>query len=611
MAVTLVVLFHAWPSLLPGGFVGVDVFFVISGFVVARMVAAQLERGSFGVKAFFLRRVNRLAPAMLLMLVSTLVASALILSPTLLAQVVASAAGALTLVANLVFAMQAGYFDQLADVKPLLHCWSLAVEEQFYLAVPLAVLLGKRLSPRVNDVLLVFCFALSFGASVWLTSTSPQWAYLVPTTRAWELLEGVLLARAGERATPSSRWLREVLSVAGLLLILGAAIGFDRTTVFPGAWAALPVGGTVLVLATGPRTVLASLVSRRVVVGLGLISYPLYLWHWPALTLGRLALPVDQHAVGTPLLVALSLVLSVVTWRFVERPVRQRQSRTIALALVGTAAALAVALTTVQLKFTPDDWAFWNPVAAKVARFEANYPYEGDAKFGTCWLVDERKPALPQCIELEPPELPLVMVWGDSHAARLTAGLRALQAEATRPVFRLGQRTRSSCPPLFGVGSDICVEANEAVLVELRRVQPTVLILDARWRLYPNQTLLRESLVKLRAALPRTAVVVVGPVPEWRVTLPWVLSMRVHGDTIPERSMPIGLPEQRELDRLIAETVTSTHTRFVSAIDELCTSSGDCLVKLADEPLMLTSWDYGHLTTPAARLIGVRLLSEW
>lgn len=606
---TLVVLFHAWPSLLGGGFVGVDVFFVISGFVVGRMIQRQLDAGTFRVMTFFVRRVNRLAPALLLVLLTTLAFAVAMLSPTLLALLVAHAAAALALVANLLLALQSGYFDQLAEVKPLLHLWSLAVEEQFYLLVPFAALLARRL-PRITRSLTALTALASLAASVWLTKEAPQWAYYLPVTRAWELLAGVLVAQRTEPLAAGTRWLREGLSLIGLAGVLGAAVFFDKTTPFPGAWALVPVVGSALLLWTGPETLVGRVASARLLVGLGLVSYPLYLWHWPVLTLGRLALEPEHHAIATPLFLAGSLALAWATFRFVERPVRERQSRLIAFGLVATAAGLALAFTTLQLRLTPEDWAFRNPAAAKVARFERDYDHATDARFGTCWLIDERGPDDESCIEAPGGDaLPLVVVWGDSHAARFSAGLRALRAD--RPTFRVGQRTRSSCPPLFGVGTTVCREGNRLVVEELQRVQADVVVLNARWSGYSKPLLLRETLLRLHEVLPKARLIVVGPAPEWRVSLPWSISMHVGVEAVPERLRPRDIAKQQAFDRLVGETARAAGATYVSALEGLCTAEGDCLVRLSDEPFMLTTWDYGHLTTPAAKTLARRVAMSW
>ena len=609
LAVTLVVLFHGWPTLVPGGFVGVDVFFVISGFVVTRMVQRQVEANTFGAVDFYARRVNRLAPALLLVVVATVVAAVLLLSPSLVAMVVAHAAAGLAMVVNVLLAAQASYFDATAEVKPLLHLWSLAVEEQFYLVVPLAVALTRRLPGVTRAATLVLALS-SLAVSVVLTARSPTWAYYLPVTRGWELLAGVLVAQRPTTLAAGHRMAREGLALLGLGCVLGAAIGFDTTTPFPGAWALLPVGGTALLLWTGPETRLARLVSHPRIVWLGLVSYPLYLWHWPLLTLSRLAVPLEQTVVVTPLALIASLGLAWATFTFVERPIRSRQSRLVAGGLVAAAGALGLVGATLQLTGRVERWSGRGPEAVKVSRFEHDYEYLVDARFGTCWLLDApAKGDTSSCVEESPPELPLIMVWGDSHAARFTAGLRALQAE--RRAFRIAQRTRSSCPPLLDLGTGFCRDANQSVILEAGALRPAVLVLDARWTEEPRASQLRATLQQLQTALPATKLVVLGPAPEWRVSLPWTLNKRAAVEAIPERLRPDAFERQREVEAQLAAAARENGATFVSALDALCTLEDGCLVRLSQEPLMLTTWDYGHLTTPAAKLVARRVATSW
>jgi peptidoglycan/LPS O-acetylase OafA/YrhL len=609
LAVLLVILFHGWPTLAPGGFVGVDAFFVISGFVVTHMVRRQLAANTFSAVDFYARRVNRLAPALLVVVVTTLLAAVAVLPSSLVALVVMHAVAGLMMVVNVLFALQASYFDVTSEVKPLLHLWSLAVEEQFYLAVPFAVLLARRCQKLARPATIVLAL-LSLGLSIILTEKAAAWAYYLPITRGWELLAGVLIAHDSTPLAAGHRLAREVLSTLGLALLLGSAFAFSAVTPFPSAWALVPVGGIALLVWTGPETRLARLVSHPPVVWLGLVSYPLYLWHWPVLTLGRLAVPMEQHALVTPLAIVASLVLAWATFTFVERPVRARQSKFIALGLGVTAAALGVGLTTLLLRGDFSRWSGRGPEAARVSRFERDYDSLTDARFGTCWLLDEPpKGDASHCIEASPPQLPLVMVWGDSHAARFTAGLRALQAD--RQSFRIAQRTRSSCPPLLGLGTTFCRDANQSVILEAGALQPAVLVLDALWPADLKAHHLDTTLKQLHSALPSTKLLVLGPAPRWRVSLPFTLNARVALGGIPERLKPDAFESQRAADALIADVAARNAATFVSVLDALCTVEDDCLVRLSEEPLMLSTWDYGHLTTPAAKLVARRAALVW
>lgn len=607
VAVLLVVLVHAWPLLLPGGFVGVDVFFVISGFVVARMVGRQVHAGSFSATTFFLRRINRLAPALLASIAATLAIALWWGSPSILLHVTAPAAAGLAMVANLLAGVQSSYFDAIAETRPLLHLWSLGVEEQFYLSVPIAVWVAMKW-PRARRGLVLGVTVTSLVACVLLTRASSSWAYYLPFTRGWELLAGVWLAGQAARLEPMKPSRLDALGVLGLLLILASSFFLGRGAVFPGAWALFPVVGAVGVMAAGPQSVIGRALSVRPLVGIGLISYPLYLWHWPVITLLRLATPEGQHVVSVPIGVALSFALAWATTRFLERPVRARQSRRIALTLFGVGAAVATALVASQVLLDAEQWAFRRPEWAALSRFVKDFD-SVDPRFGTCMLAENKVHDAASCVEMTPAELPLVYVWGDSFAGRLSIGLRLIQSE--RHSFRLAQRTRASCQPLLEEKA-WCGRGNNALLEEVLDLEPDVLVLHAMWSsptFRPAE--FDRTLGTLASKLPKTRILVVGQPPHWGLGLPWVLTRRLGGERLPERVALPRIAGQRQEEATLARIAASHGVSFLSAIDAFCTPDDTCLVKLADDPLMLTTWDMGHLTAPAAHLLARRVAMAW
>lgn len=597
LAVVLVLVFHAWPSVLPGGFVGVDVFFVISGFVVTQLLQRELAANQFTVRRFFTRRVNRLAPALLLVTACTIFAAMRWLSPTLLTMTAGHALTGLTSTANLLHAVQAGYFDAVSGVKPLLHLWSLSVEEQFYVAVALAVAVG--VSRRWKALPWVWgLLVLSFIGCVALTFSSAKVAFFLPFTRAWELLAGVLVALRGERLG------RTAHAAAGLVLVLGTAVLLDGAQ--PGWLVVLPVVGTSMLLATRDTWVGRAL-SRPALVWLGGISYPLYLWHWPLLTFGRLSTPVVQHHVVGLVAVLASVVLAAATSRWLERPIRVAQR--VSTAVAALAVSLGLVALSADAMLHADRYSSRGPLVAEISRFEREYDFATDARLKQCWLVDDAVGGFEaDCIDTAPAAGRLVYVWGDSHAARLTAGLRALQAE--RPTFRLAQRTRSSCPPVAGVGVRACRESFSAHLEELERLAPQVVVLGARWRGLPSLEPLKRTLAEVKRRVPGARIQVVGPMPEWQVGLPWVLTLQV-GETLPERLVPETFAAQQAFDEDVRSVVSAAGVEYHSSMQSLCTPIEGCLVTLSRQPLMLTSWDYGHLTTPAAKVIARRVASSW
>lgn len=344
IAVLAVVVFHAFPGWLPGGFVGVDIFFVISGYLISKHILEELSSSSFSIKTFYARRVRRIFPALILVLLVCLLFGWLILTPGEYEKLGRHVfAGALFL-ANILSWREAGYFDAAADTKPLLHLWSLGIEEQFYIVWPLMLALAWRFRDTLAWVF-PGVIMLSLAYSLFLVQRDAVADFYSPVTRFWELALGAALAHPGVRQTNLGPGLRHALSAAGLLLILLALVIIDSQVPFPGAWALLPTLGAALLIHAGAQGgVNRQLLSLRPMVWVGLISYPLYLWHWPLLTFARI---IESEAPSLALrawLVLSSFLLAWLTYRFIERPVRARaNSRGLIWALCLSMAFLGIA----------------------------------------------------------------------------------------------------------------------------------------------------------------------------------------------------------------------------------------------------------------------------
>ncbi len=344
IAVLCVVIYHAMPYALPGGFIGVDVFFVISGYLISGQIFGEIREHRFSLAAFYGRRVRHIFPALILVLLATLAYGFVILLPSELAALGADVAGGAGFVSNLMLWQEAGYFDRAAMLKPLLHLWSLGVEEQFYIFWPVALWLAHR-AGVLRLWLLVALTAASFTASVALATAHPTMDFYAPFTRLWELAAGALLAWR----PPVPRG-ENTMSWAGLLLILGGAAALNARLVFPGWWAIIPVLGAVLLIAAGPEAwVNRKLLSRRAAVFIGSISYPLYLWHWPLISYAYFINNARVLKTFPALcIIAVSMALAAATYRWVERPLRygsHKRTKTIYLALAMAATCAAGAAT--------------------------------------------------------------------------------------------------------------------------------------------------------------------------------------------------------------------------------------------------------------------------
>lgn len=426
VAVLAVVLYHAFPSLVPGGFVGVDVFFVISGYLISRHILEELRGGSFSVGTFYVRRVKRIFPALILVLVAATLFGWVVLTPgeyELLGRPIAGGAG---FVANFVFWKEAGYFDMAADTKPLLHLWSLGIEEQFYIVWPfLLAWLWRRWAGNVGRIMAGLLLA-SLVYSIALVYRDATAAFYSPLARFWELglgaavAFGVVNGRFGMLAGRHAR-----LAWAGAVLLAIAFVLIDSERHFPGAWVLLPAVGTAcLILAgSGQRTWLGNAVlASRPLVWIGLISYPLYLWHWPLLSFARIMESATPPVEMRMALLGVSVALAWLTYTFVELPVRAvpvARARKLVLALGLVMLAIFVAGVAVRKLDGVKSRVLWK------LNGDVNTLTIGKDRHALrkeCGVPDERRKPLHYCYSSgdEPPRF---AVLGDSKAEALYFGL--------------------------------------------------------------------------------------------------------------------------------------------------------------------------------------------
>jgi peptidoglycan/LPS O-acetylase OafA/YrhL len=582
VAVVLVVVFHAFPTVLGGGFVGVDVFFVISGYLITGIILSDIGAGNFTFSRFYARRVRRILPALAVVLAAVLAIGWLLLLPATYQSLgLHTVAGALFF-PNLLSWKEVGYFDAAAELKPLLHLWSLGVEEQFYLVWPLVLLvLGRRRGWLTLGLFVLV--AVSFLYSCFAARHQPAAAFYSPLSRLWELGVGGILASTNWRLKGGN-----VLSLSGIALIVGSAVLLKKTDLFPGGLALLPVAGSALVIISGSR-----ILGHKWPVSLGLISYPLYLWHWPLLSFAAIAGVTSIPAkMG---LVAASFGLAYGTKALVERPLRFGRLRKISVPLSLAAMTLVVGCAAL---IWGDGGLLWRyPTDIRPVLTAMQFVPGSGARANRCWL-DKDSPFEKYVAECG---VGATLIWGDSHAARLYVGLKTEGTE-------IAQFTRDSCPPILDGGEEACARSNAAILQAIAKLKPKKVILFAVWGSYQNAALpsggLADTLRQLKAIV--NDVVVIGPAPHWTPDLPVQVynSWRLNG-SLPDRLSPDPLAYHMMDDRLAALSA-SAHVRFASPFDALCNSDG-CLTHTPQSRAELLSWDYGHLTNAGAKLLVVRL----
>ena len=348
VAVMTVILFHAGVAGFGGGFLGVDVFFVISGYLISTILMAEVEGDRFSLVKFYERRARRILPALYVMMAAVTVAAALVLMPDDLTRFARSLVAVPLFGSNVLFWQESGYFAATNELKPLLHTWSLAVEEQFYLLFPLMLLLLRRRSRSFALASFALLFAVSLAAADWGSLQKPTPAFFLLPTRFWEPLAGVFVAYAvgaGWRDRLPVR-LAAILSTLGLAMVAVAVAAFDRSPPTPGLSTLLPVVGTMLYLTwSRPTDPAGWLLSTKAMVGVGLVSYSAYLWHQPLFALSRYLSAGALSVAGQAGLIALTFALAYASWRWVEQPFRDarfNQARIFRWSLAGSLAFVAV-----------------------------------------------------------------------------------------------------------------------------------------------------------------------------------------------------------------------------------------------------------------------------
>jgi len=599
LAVVPVVMFHAGVGFTKGGYVGVDVFFVISGYLITSIIAGEMAEGRFSFARFYERRARRLFPALFAVLLASTVAAACIMFPPEFKTYGMVLAAALAFSANMLFATGDDYFGRVGDNSPLLHTWSLAVEEQFYLLFPaLLLLLVSRRWP-VTRVLWGLA-AVSFAGSLVAMAMNPILAFYLLPLRAWELLMGALLALGAFPVLTSQKW-KDTIAWAGLIAILVAVGAFNKNVPFPGVSALVPVLGAVALIWTGQGTgtPVSRALSKPAVVFVGLISYSLYLWHFPIIVFYKLALGETLSNFERAALCAVSVGVAIVSWKLIELPVRRNQLL-VTRARVFAASALAmVPLAGVGLLIALEDGfaRFYPPEIRRLAAY--SYQQDPPMRAGQCFITrataGERGVA-DACLAKVPGKRNVLLL-GDSHAAHLYPGLSAVFTDAN-----VMQLTASGCKPVARKnGAPRCWRILGPAFEDLLpRLKPDAVVVSADWRgVAPADV--AATVRALKAQVGR--VIVFGPIVEYNDTLPRLLlraGWRKDADLV-TRTRRNDAPQ---MEAALKAAVEDAGGVFVPVYGTLCTGGTCVTVDAKGNPIQ---FDSAHLTAAGAELLALRL----
>lgn len=496
IAVLSVVLYHGSAELVPGGFVGVDIFFVLSGYLITRILMQDAKSGGISIAKFYARRIQRIFPALFFMLAGVCGVGWFLFLPDTYVQTAESMTAAVLWVANWYFLSELDYFSPAAEKHPLLHLWSLSVEEQFYVVFPLVLMGGIRFFPKRLFVVCLAALVFSFVAScVFVLGNKEKFAFYATHLRAWELLAGALLAIH----VPKSRIATSASGLCALLgvgLLVAAIFGYSSLTPFPGVAALAPIVGTVLLLVSTrnrPQGLETRVLSWAPLRAIGLVSYSWYLWHWPVLVIVRhLSITEPPHAY---LLAAalLSIVPAILSWRFVERPFRTPRvksggtTKPIAVGISISAVFCAFAVSVMQTSGFENRLPETAWIALKASK-DISAVEKCHADYRVAWSVKARTCRLGP---VDQSDNPTFLVWGDSHAQAMSPAFdRAAELMGTNGILV----ARGGCPPLIGInqnrqGFHDCAETFDGILGALKRNPDlTHVFLVARWAIYATGT---------------------------------------------------------------------------------------------------------------------------
>lgn len=622
IAVIPVVFFHAGFSLFSGGFVGVDVFFVISGYLITSILLKEMEKGTFSILNFYERRARRILPALFFVIFCCLPFAWFLLTPEDLKAFSTSLISVALFISNIYFYRNADYFAPAAEDQPLLHTWSLSVEEQFYVILPVVLLLCVKFARATLFLAVLTLTIVSFILCEYFWRVNPGANFYLLPTRVWELLVGSLAAIMMLKVNFSvvNNRYKSFFALLGFAFILISIFWFDKATPFPSVYALLPVFGTALVLSfSSAHNFIGKLLALKVLVAIGICSYSIYLWHQPIFVFLR-NLSVDDLSVGYYFLAILfTCVLSVFTLYFIEYPFRKIKMKrnSILLASLGLLIVLA-GIGFVGRYFNGFENRL-NPIEVQQLAYYENY--RSESRRERCFFSSSSKEMdgfAPECYG-DNKLSPKLFLIGDSHAAALYQSVAT-----TRPKnFDVVQLTMSGCYPILGNGAKGAVNCRKLSDARFDLDQPnasSIVVLHANWptdQFLDKNNPLKNDLIKTIQTLSQqirpTHIVLMGCVPTWTPTLPKYLLKKglLGAEQIPDYIYNPDFATRNSCNRVLKEVAESQGITFFNPMDSLCVNR-ECLIKTKTRvgQTKLTTSDQTHLTYEGATIVVEDLLTE-
>ncbi|WP_460042554.1 acyltransferase family protein [Pseudomonas sp. S2_H01] len=607
VAVLSIVLFHLNAKILPGGFVGVDVFFVISGYLISKIIYSEVEEKIFSLSTFYVRRAKRILPALLSMLCLTSAVAYSQLYPSELVSYAKSVISSALFLSNIYFYETLNYFSPAADEIPLLHLWSLGIEEQFYIFFPLIIIAVCRFWKSAIPWVVASLLLLSVCFSEVILHISPSASFYLLPLRAFELLIGSLIAiQSGQIAKYSFN--SNIVALTGAVALLYSICFYNSSMRFPGLAAVLPSLGAALLIVGGARRNFAShLLESKFMVFFGKISYSLYLVHWPLIVFAKRSLPHLNDYAFVGIVFVISTVMAYCNYRWIEQPFRGNRVASQPRTVLG-ASALSLTILILAASVVVMENGFPKAIDQRSAKALEILQYNPATDYlsGTCFLDPDQIPSLAERSKCLPPRSKATAIlWGDSHAIHLYGGLKETFAERG---ITLGALTGSVCPPILGVdipARPYCREANDQNFQLISQTRPDILIMTARW--YPDPTMVTafsKTLDKVSAL--GIKIVVLGESPTYKQSVPIIVARLIkEGKNSFYATSDLDEEVIERAEKAVSEIAEGKpHIRYISVFNTICPNKS-CPLTTADEVPMY--YDIAHLTPNGSRFFAKEL----
>lgn len=494
VAVLSVLFFHCGFPAFSGGYIGVDIFFVISGYLITTIIVREIENNNFSIAKFYERRFRRILPALTVVIAVSLMIGFFLLSADGIIDLGFSVIATALFSSNILFYYESGYFDRMGEMKPLLHTWSLAIEEQYYIFFPLLLTLIAKINSKNFFIWLLILGAISLLGCVIFTDTTPSAAFYWLPTRAWEILIGSILA-LNVFPAPSKQFTREVGSIFGIGMIVFSIFVYTPETSFPGLAALLPTVGVAFVIycGSGGSSFVYKVLSFRPIVFIGLISYSMYLWHWPIIVYTKILLIKEPSDTVTFMLIASIFFVSALSWKYIETPFRrgsfiQDKRHVFVIFSAVTVTTIVLGMTLILSDGLPGR-------AAGGEKSIAEYKDKKWQHWKSCQKIDYRVKKGQNLCDIGAKNKPTTFIlWGDSHARSLAPGVHL-------SAFKQGAKgkvaTKNACPPLLSIGrgnSTSCNDLNQYIFEYISDSDEIkTVILAARWPFFAKGTRYKQE----------------------------------------------------------------------------------------------------------------------